>query len=233
MKCRRNYVDEKGIRKIVWFGSCGAEVDKNGIYEDSSIANVSNVYPLSMFIERFIPQGNFNIKARDNFKGYIKVTSFYEDGSTDVEDLLYTIAADNEISITFHDDDIVSIKVESHHVQDPAILEFTYFTYPLKTIFFNNLDKHDNYSDEQQGVVDSLTQRLSVIKGELWYNVSYGVPLLDKVRSKGIMDAYIISIIVHHPDVVRVENFNSSISKHSYSCYADIISKYGTIQIKM
>lgn len=75
----------------------------------------------------------------------------------------------------------------------------------------------ENYSTKQHGVADSLIQRLSVIKGELWYKASYGLPLLDKIKSKGIMDSVIINIITDHPDVVNIEYFNSQLENNSYS----------------
>ena len=45
---------------------------------------------------------------------------------------------------------------------------------------YNKNNKHENYGKEKEAIIDSLTQRLSVIKGELWYNVSAGLPLLEK-----------------------------------------------------
>lgn len=84
-----------------------------------------------------------------------------------------------------------------------------------------------NYVGEQQGVVDSLIQRLSVIKGELWYNPTYGLPLVDKIRSKGLMDAAVADIIYNQPDVELINSFTSDIGKsHIYSFDFSVITIY-------
>lgn len=84
-----------------------------------------------------------------------------------------------------------------------------------------------NYVGEQQGVVDSLIQRLSVIKGELWYNPNYGLPLVDKIRSKGLMDAAVAEIIYNQPDVELINSFTSDIGKsHIYSFDFSVITIY-------
>ena len=95
--------------------------------------------------------------------------------------------------------------------------------------FFNPDDKHDNYSDKQQGVVDSLTQRLSVIRRELWYDVDYGLPLLDKQKSKVAIDAFIGKTVLAHPDVDSIQDFDSKIINKVYTCSMKIITKYGEI----
>ena len=82
--------------------------------------------------------------------------------------------------------------------------------------FFNPQNKHDNYSERQEGVRDSLIQRLSIIKGELWYKASYGLPLMDKIKNKGIYDSIVISIINSHPDVKNIVYFNSEMVEHEY-----------------
>lgn len=91
-----------------------------------------------------------------------------------------------------------------------------------------SLKAEDNYSTEEQGVIDSLTQRLSILKGELWININYGIPLLEKHKNKYIFDYTIIEIITSHPDVLSV-NFNSKVENNKYYFYANIVSKYGKL----
>lgn len=99
----------------------------------------------------------------------------------------------------------------------------------VDTVWFNPDNKHDNYSDKQQGVVDSLTQRLSVIRRELWYDVNYGLPLLDKQKSKVAIDAFIGKTVLAHPDVDSIQDFDSKIINKVYTCSMKIITKYGEI----
>lgn len=77
---------------------------------------------------------------------------------------------------------------------------------------FGNKLSADNYSEGAKGVRDSLIQRLSVIKGELWYKSSYGLPLTEKIKNKGIYDSIVVNIITSHPDVANLISFDSRIS---------------------
>lgn len=80
-----------------------------------------------------------------------------------------------------------------------------------------NAKKAPNYSEKGEAVRDSLIQRLSVIKGELWYKASYGLPLTEKIKNKGIYDSIIINIITDHPEVVNIPYYNSYIDEHQYN----------------
>ena len=100
-------------------------------------------------------------------------------------------------------------------------------------LFYNPEDKHDNFSDKQQGVVDSLIQRLSVLRNELWYRMSYGLPLFDKVKSKLIIDAEVLSIIGSHPDVSQIQDFTSQVVDHDYKFSATILSTYGQVSVQI
>lgn len=102
-------------------------------------------------------------------------------------------------------------------------------------VWFNKINKEtkidSSFSEEQQSVVDSLTQRLSVIKSELWYNVSYGLPLFDKVKNKIAMDGAVAAIVNSHPDVISMSSFESTIVNRKYSCKFQAVTKYGNIQV--
>lgn len=102
-----------------------------------------------------------------------------------------------------------------------------------KMNWYNENDKHDNYAKEQEGVATSLTQRLSVLKNELWYDYNYGVPLFDKVKSKAFIDSYLISTILKHPDVTQLIDFTSNVDKNSYSCTFKVKTKYGDLTVNL
>lgn len=102
-----------------------------------------------------------------------------------------------------------------------------------KALFFNKDNKHDNFSSKQQAVVDSLSQRLSVLKGELWYSINEGLPLLDKTKSKLSLDSALGSIILKHPDVTSIIEFNSKIFNRKYHADVKILSVYGEISINL
>lgn len=100
-----------------------------------------------------------------------------------------------------------------------------------KMNWYNENDKHDNYAKEQEGVATSLTQRLSVLKNELWYNINEGLPLIDKYRNKNILDSYVASTILKHPDVINISEFTSSLNKNSYSCKVVVNTIYGNVDL--
>ena len=102
-----------------------------------------------------------------------------------------------------------------------------------EAVFQNTNDEHDNYATGSEGVANSLRQRLSVLKHELWYDYNRGMPLPDKARSKAIVDAYIIQTILEHPDVIDVEGFESEQERNNYTCYFIVNTIYGQIELGM
>ena len=76
---------------------------------------------------------------------------------------------------------------------------------------------NDNFVENEKAVAQSLKQKLSVIQGELWYHINYGLPLYNKVKSKGVLDAVILGILEDHPSVKKIINFKSSIVNHKYT----------------
>ena len=84
-----------------------------------------------------------------------------------------------------------------------------------------------NYSTGAKGVKDALIPRLSVIKGELWYKSSYGLPLMDKIKSKGIYDSIIVRYITDYTDVTNLEEFSSNLNEHVYTFDCKINTIYG------
>lgn len=104
-----------------------------------------------------------------------------------------------------------------------------------KQEFYNSIDKNAgiSFSDKQQAICDSLTQRLYILKGELWYNVKYGLPLTDRTAKKVDYDAFVLTTITSHPDVDSIISFTSSVNNHRYTCNVQIQSVYGQIDINI
>lgn len=100
--------------------------------------------------------------------------------------------------------------------------------------FFNTKDKHDNFADEQEGLVDGLTQELSILQGELWYDINFGLPLLEKTKDKNEIDAIILELLLSHRDVEEILSFSSEITQeHHYSAMMSIKSTFGIININI
>lgn len=194
MKCRRNFENNKGQIDIVWFGSVGIdELGHAKFYNDST-----------------------NVKYVNNIKK-INVSSFENLPTIGEYDTAYVI---NNIEYFYTD------LVDSHYLIFTDIQDMIKNLYNMDTILISTVQELNtflankrgkNYSIKQEGVKDSLIQRLSVLKGELWYKYSYGLPLLDKIRNKGIYDAIILDIINDHPDVTGVSIFKSTLINHTYN----------------
>lgn len=90
-----------------------------------------------------------------------------------------------------------------------------------------------SFSEYQQGVVDSLIQRLSVIRNELWYDYNYGLPLFEKGVFKKNIDAAVLKIIDAQPDVKSIVAFKSQVIGKEYSCDFTVDTKFGEIQISI
>ena len=97
--------------------------------------------------------------------------------------------------------------------------------------FFNPDNKHDNFSEQQEYVADALTQKLNVLQGELWWNISYGLPLMQKINSKTALDASIVQIIANQPEIRDILVFESSLTLHKYSAHIEVDSIYGPISL--
>lgn len=84
-----------------------------------------------------------------------------------------------------------------------------------------------NYAEDTDAVVASLIQRLSIIKGELWYQVNYGLPLTEKQTGVNVFDLIIADIISSHPGVASLDKYTSKITGHTYYYSCQITSIFG------
>ena len=100
-----------------------------------------------------------------------------------------------------------------------------------KSFFAWKSIKAENFATKQHAVASSLTQKLSILRSELWYSINYGMPLLEKQKSKLTIDSFISSVVLDHDDVVKILSFSSSVTNHKYSCNMQILSTYGEIDL--
>lgn len=93
--------------------------------------------------------------------------------------------------------------------------------------FVSKTNKHDNFAAENDMVKDSLIQRLSVIRHELWYNYQYGMPLVDDDTAKVTIDAFVMKTIQEHEYVLEMTKFKSWLDKHDYHCEVNFTTTFG------
>ena len=99
-------------------------------------------------------------------------------------------------------------------------------TIPVGTCYLIT-PKTTNYVEDTDAVVASLIQRLSVIKGELWWQVNYGMPLTDKVRGTTLYDMVVTDIITSHPGVASIQSYSSNLVGHTYTYTCTIKTVFG------
>lgn len=90
-----------------------------------------------------------------------------------------------------------------------------------------------NFDDGNKAITDSLIQKLSVIKNELWYNMNFGLPLCEKIKSKLEIDSKIIDVILSTTDVIGIEYFLSQIINKTYECSVTINTTFGNINLNI
>lgn len=90
-----------------------------------------------------------------------------------------------------------------------------------------------NYVKDIEGVSAMLQQELSVIKGELWYNVNYGLPLLDKIKSKTVIDSKVLEIVSNNLYVRGILSFSSLINNKTYTCAMEVSTVFGNIYVSV
>lgn len=116
-------------------------------------------------------------------------------------------------------------------IVEPNVDEAPDVEYENVAVFQDSNDKHANYAEKAEAVANSLKQWLSVIKHELWYDYEYGMPITDKIKSKAIIDAYIVEKVMQHPDVMDITDFESRQDGHFYTCYFIVSTIYGQIEV--
>lgn len=240
MRCRKLYKDlNKGNYNLVFFQSQGMDFPyeiKVSVSLDNATEDLKMI-DYETYYNQEKSQKSYTLNFFDNF------LSFEYNINKDSKNIRNTNIGD----IHFHCDSpskfIVSIYVISPKGKKLFIVETINITFDDDNHDYyytkDNLDyipfkkfgvakKVDgNYAGKQEGVAYSLTQRLSVLKHELWYLINYGLPLLDKIRNGQILDSVIINIIMSHPDVVNIVSFNSVIrNNHEYYFNATIATIY-------
>lgn len=238
MRCRKlyAYADENGIihQNVVWFGSAGVVKENAAILHYQMLNTTTNEVTAYNEI-KFIKSSE-----GDEVYNYINVDTN--------DELIVDMQEPTSQTVTFNNL-IFNIDTTKADNGFDYLNQYIYITLTSGTSVYSgyveilnskiepltNDDKNINYAEEQEGVAASLIQRLSVLKKELWYRASYGLPLLDKIRNKGILDAIVIDIIMSHPDIENLISFGSEFNqlKHQYSFVFSVLTTYTDEEVKI
>lgn len=212
MKCRSLVLNESTKKQnIVWFGSYGKNENYYAIQWNSIPDDWDKIWSTLYILTN--PTSNTNPIWDPNQK-------YYKQTRPQVNEYDYFLLKEKP------EDWDINYNQYYYFPVEPYLNTNTAFNPNIAYCFHNNALKYKNYSTEQEGVRDSLIQRLSVIKGELWYKASYGLPLTEKIKNKGIYDAIIINIIMDHPDVVNIESYESIVVNRTYTFNFTVLTVY-------
>lgn len=94
---------------------------------------------------------------------------------------------------------------------------------------------HNNYAKDKDAIVNSLRQRLSTMKNELWYDYLYGLPLLQRGVTKAMIDSEAMMMIEGTPGVNSLISFKSEVDKanHEYKLNFVVDTIYGNVSISV
>lgn len=138
------------------------------------------------------------------------------------------LAGENKISYSLQDgDDFTSIVLTP--IDTGTVIE----NLNIYIEELSNKIEMDNYKDKQSGIANSLTQKLSTFKKELWYAYSYGLPLFEKYKTKVAIDSFVGQTITSQEGVRGVLEFESKVEKGNYTCNVKIDSIYGDIELSI
>ncbi len=222
MKCRR-IINNNGINSVCYFRSIGLK-------DSDPIKIEINPYDKDPVIEptKFTLE---NIKTSSvlEFKVNLKPNEYIDFELYDENKLLYDKSILNKTlnpnTYTF----VYNVKYKFYPERQNLYVKYksnnSIIIYCINKTKSNFIDK-DTYALDSDAVVESLNQRLSKIKGELWYQLNYGLPLFDKYKTKGIFDATIINIISEHPEVNYIKSYKSEVKKNIYTFDVNVVTIY-------
>ena len=229
MRCRRMVNHVLGGKKcsdVVWFGSYGCDViaPHQKINIVNPVTTISQTAVGQAFLLKIMPNDNTAlITVSITYRGGITRDDFIQPTSPDpVKEWVYQGTFTGLMSIP------TQIEISDMSDVEYATLEL----FPMSNAwFFDDNNKHDNYSDEREAIKDCLNQKLSVIKSELWTDRGYGLPLYEENVKKAQIDMTVLDIVQSVEGVVSVKTLTSEVVNKEYSADIDVATIYGNIQI--
>lgn len=218
-KCIRDNGYNPNNYNLVRFGSYGLQNPYAIIFKLKEIDDMPSTKVVDKIITNDVGDqgcevGNIIIKKID-FENK-KMTYVFKDGF-DKETI--TICYYNELMFNPEDGERISTNItKQYELSNNDLGELNFDILMMARRWKDDLS---SYAEKQEGTASSLIQRLSVIQGELWYRINYGLPLFQNVRDKGIMDSVIIDIILSHPDIASIESYVSGVDRQGNYTFDD------------
>jgi len=204
MRCR-NYTNDN---KIAFLGSFGLL--------QPTIINITDG---TSTLQVNVDEANEDIQ----YEVWQDFTNIYISCNKSKTNRLSLTSSDNPITITYTFIDGRTIQ-RKYDCTEPTDINEVWPCFSITAI---------NYVEEADAITSALRQKLSVIKGELWFNRSFGIPLIDKVKSKAIFDTYTMSIVNKQTGINNIKKFESTVERHDYHLNIELQSVYGDVRIDL
>lgn len=244
MRCRNVKKNSDGIYDISFFNSTGLGEIKN------YYTIISTEEKIEINTVRTLPS-----KDADDINNIYKIVDEYEDKTTYymfINKTWYTVNSSTPL-ITINSDSATRNFAKygfNSTDKDEVLKEFK----SKKSELLNAIEDQENLMfarttdvtpykskyatsylyDSKEAIASNLITKLSIIRGELWYNKTYGLPLLDKIKNKWIMDAEIVDIILSESGVSAITSLDSTLTKEGvYTAEIKVSTIYGDISVSI
>lgn len=239
MRTRRIVKELNGKRNLVYFGSCGLSFDNVLFKANLQVDGIHDINSDMVYIEEV---GNKVSNGVWRFTPY-KKDIFWELGHNIVDETTITInLQSNRLLINFKPKTLTqynyNIIADNFYFNGNEVYDkdLTFETYAQGNVNILGkakrpiyLNDNPNFAIKQEAVAMSLTQSLSIIKGELKHYLNVGFPLFDKKPSKAILDAYVVRTVLNHPEITNLLSFSSKIESRVYVCDFKVMTTYGEL----
>ena len=219
MKCRKIYEDINHY-SIIFFNSKGLTFPLQMKIEIDNFTCNDNIIDMASKPEEYNTEITYTMSFIEKIElnpRTITIEVIKNLNSTNLSNSELKISTDYDVSITPYinpKDNFIKLYNIDLTTEEDYSMPFNNYAVAIKDAD-NEIEA--NYADKQEGVAYSLTQRISILKGELWWMINYGLPVFEKVRNKAIFDSVLINIILKHPDVRNIISINSFVDDHTYT----------------
>lgn len=216
MRTRKLNIDENGMNPS-WFNSKGKIVIKEAQNYNFENLEVTQDYSIEVNAEGEGRRIIISYKSNNPFNISFDTQQFEE-----------MKAGVNKIYFVLQEGDNINEILISKITND------VYFDYlNIKITELSTKIEVKNFEENEDAVINSLYQKLYTLKRELWYSVNFGMPLLEKNKSKVNIDSFILQTLSQQEGVRNILVFNSKVENGEYKCNMELDTIYGDVNLSI
>ena len=216
MRTRKLNIDENGMNPS-WFNSKGKIVIKEAQNYNFENLEVTQDYSIEVNAEGEGRRIIISYKSNNPFNISFDTQRFEE-----------MKAGVNKIYFVLQEGDNINEILISKITND------VYFDYlNIKITELSTKIEVKNFEENADAVINSLYQKLYTLKRELWYSVNFGMPLVEKNKSKVNIDSFILQTLSQQEGVRNILVFNSKVENGEYKCNMELDTIYGDVNLSV